>query len=122
HRPPRGLPFDARIAKQIPATLGQQRRIGGRRESVQALVQPPGAIDRRPAGAAAVRVLLDLLLLPGFELAVEIQIGQLVDGITSHIRSPNTARIFCVARNKQFLAASSVVPSTSPIVLSRMPW
>ena len=55
------------------------------------------------------------------QLAVIIQRNQLLHRIATHTNSPSTDRIFCVARNRQFLAASSVVPSISPMLRSRKP-
>ena len=78
-------------------------------------------VDGRLAARAPVQMLLDLFLLLRRQLAIQIKIGQLPDSFTFHTRSPNPARIFCVARNKQFLAASSVVSRISPIARSRIP-
>src|SRR5947209_3454827 len=61
-------------------------------------------------------------LFPGeIQFAVEVERQILLNLLTSHAKSPNAMRIFCVARNKQFLAASSVTPSASPMARSRMP-
>ena len=52
---------------------------------------------------------------------VHFDTGPLAGTNVGHINSPRADRIFCVARNKQFLAASSEVPSTSPILRKRIP-
>ena len=55
-----------------------------------------------------------------FAQAVQRQLNP--DLIAAHRNSPNAERIFWVARNRQFFAASSVVPRISPIARSRKPW
>ena len=67
----------------------------------------------------SVKELADLYLYG--ELAGEEKIGHLFDRLTSHTKSPIADRIFCVARKRQFLAASSVVPSISPMFRKRNP-
>ncbi len=63
-----------------------------------------------------------LLFLIEGKFAVQEQRQILSRFLACHTKSPKAARIFCVARNRQFLAASSDVPITSPMVRSRMPW
>jgi len=107
---------------EVAAAFGEQvrRKFGGtgveRRREVTLVFHFTGA------GCAIVKVLLDLIFLFGDQFAVEVEGNQLSDRITIHTKSPNTARIFCVARKRQFLAASSVVPSISPIFRNLKPW
>ena len=49
------------------------------------------------------------------QFAVEIERHRSCGFVAVHTNSPSTARIFCVARNRQFLAASSLVPRISPM-------
>ena len=58
----------------------------------------------------------------GHQLAVKVKRNELRNRIARHTKSPNTERIFWVARKRQFLAASSVVPNISPIFRNRNPW
>ena len=74
------------------------------------------------AGGTSVQVLFQAVFLFRHQLAVEIEGNQLGNRIASHTQSPNSARIFRVARKRQFLAASSVVPSRSPMFRRRRPW
>ena len=74
------------------------------------------------AAGTRVQVLFQAVLLFRHQLAVKIEGNQPGNRIASHTQSPNTARIFWVARKRQFLAASSVVPSISPMFRNRNPW
>ena len=67
-------------------------------------------------------VLLDAVFLVRRQFAVIIERNEFRNRIAIHMKSPNTARIFWVARKRQFLAASSVVPSISPMFRKRRPW
>src|ERR1035438_7526071 len=75
---------------------------------------------------ALVQMRFDALLFVKGELTVKIQREEIfhrraIVQFTAHTKSPNAALIFCVARNRQFFAASSVVPKISPIRRSRNP-
>src|ERR1017187_10054751 len=84
--------------------------------------KPPLPLHFARAGGAPVQVLLHALLFFGRQFAVEVKRNQLHSPIATHTKSPNTERIFCVARKRQFLAASSVVPRVSPMFRRRSPW
>src|ERR1700716_3612182 len=71
-------------------------------------------VELGPARRAAMQVLFNVFFLLAGQLAVKVKIFQLLDRFTIHTKSPNPARIFWVARNKQFLAASSVVLEDLP--------
>ena len=66
-------------------------------------------------------VLFEAVLFIGGQFPVKIKWYQFRDRIARHTKSPSTERIFCVARKRQFLAASSVVPNISPILRKRSP-
>ena len=94
---------------------------------------PVSLIRRRFAEDGAVAVAeSDLLIAVGVrfddvffvrrQFAVIVKSDQVRDRIASHVNSPKTARIFWVARNRQFFAASSVVPRISPMLRRRSPW
>jgi hypothetical protein len=74
------------------------------------------------AFGAAIDVLFDAVFFVGVQFAVIVKRYQFRNRIARHTKSPKTARIFCVARKRQFLAASSVVPSISPMFRNRSPW
>src|SRR5579884_165836 len=77
-------------------------------------------------GARAERTLLQMklkcLFFGEIQLTVQIQREVLLSLSAVHTKSPKPARIFWVARNRQFLAASSVTPKASPIDRNRIPW
>src|SRR5262249_7577577 len=120
--PQRGFIYGRLGAEQLAAAFEQKlrRRLDAR--LIEPTMQDLLAVESAAAGGAAVHVLFEIVFLPRRQLAIKIQSGQLFHSITVHTKSPNPARIFCVARNKQFLAASSVVSRISPMVRSRMPW
>ena len=89
---------------------------------IESVVQRSLPHQRTLAVPAPVQVLVDGLLFFETQLPVEEKRERLDDRIAAHTKSPNAVRIFCVTRNRQFLAASSVVPSISPMFRRRSPW
>src|SRR5262249_672375 len=109
-------------AKQLTAAFGQKQWRRLQPQLIEPTMQRLLPVEGAAAGGAAVHVLLEIVFLPRGQLPVKIESGQLFPRITVHAKSTNPARIFCVARNKQFLAASSVVSRISPMVRRRIPW
>src|SRR5579864_4506802 len=108
-------------AGQLVPALGQHT---GRQSGLPAIDRRrhrPLAFQFRAATVALVEMLFDAVLDFRRKLTVIIERNRFHYCIASHTKSPNTTRIFCVARNRQFLAASSLVPSTSPMARRRMP-
>src|SRR5262245_10678251 len=107
---------------KISTAVGEEHGIDFGLNSVELLMEGSCAIQLGLADQAVVDMLLyDFFFIEG-QLPIQHQWELLGDGIAVHTKSPRAARIFCVARNKQFLAASSVVPRTPPIALRRIPW
>jgi len=106
---------------QFAAAVHEQRGGDGIGGLVERGVQRAQAFQLLAALGAAGQVLLHLLFFVEAQLAVkqERQLG--LDLVAGHTNSPSAARIFCVARNKQFFAASSLVPRTSPMARRRIP-
>ena len=90
--------------------------------AVEQAVHGALAVEHCPAVEARFEVRFQQLFLVHLQLAVEHQSKLLANVFAGHIHSPNAERIFCVALKRQFLAASSLVPSTSPMARRRMPW
>ena len=116
----RGAPPWTAAIRSARQSLEQVRRDGGL-PAVEG--RGNGALLVHLAGArgAPIEVLLYAVFLVGGQLTVKVKRNQLRYRIASHTKSPNTERIFCVARKRQFLAASSVVPNISPIFRKRSP-
>jgi hypothetical protein len=116
-----GIAAPNRRHKFRAALFEQQRgRLG--LSLVESRRKPPLPFHFARAGGAPVQVLLHAFLFLGWQFAVEVKRNQLPNPIAVHTKSPNTERIFCVARKRQFLAASSVVPRVSPMFRRRSPW
>src|SRR5215469_11403743 len=104
------------------AALPQQRWRRFDIDRVERGVQCPFALERLPAEGALIEMRFDLLFVIKRKFTIQEQRELSAQPITlRHTKSPKAARIFCVARNRQFFAASSDVPKTSPIFLSRKP-
>ena len=89
---------------------------------VQRAVQRLCPIQRRPATFARFQMLVNRLLFLERQFSIEEKRKQALDPIATHTNSPSATLIFCVTRKRQFLAACSVVPSTSPMAFRRRPW
>ena len=122
-RPP--APMQTRLLLQPRARFqphaGQHSVMDPHARRIQQVVHPSLAIHFRAARLAAIQMQFQPLFLIEPQLAVQIQRKHSCCFVAFHVKSPNAARIFCVARNRQFLAASSVVPSTSPMAFRRIP-
>src|SRR5205085_2964792 len=94
----------------------QERRRRLQFAPVQAGGKKPLLFHFPRARAAAVRMLFDGVFLLRRQFAVVVQRNEGGNRLAVHVKSPNTERIFWVARNRQFFAASSVVPRISPIL------
>ena len=123
-----GIPAPARPFRlrrdrspQTQPASGKQRRI--RRivtfvEHVQKSAVPP---QFGSAGAALRHMAFDALFHIGRHFAIAVERNLTDNFRTVHTNASRLALIFCVARNRQFLAASSVVPIISPMARSRNP-
>src|SRR5581483_7188617 len=104
------------------AALVQQRRRGRNLHAIERGMERPLALQRFAAPIARIEMRFYPLLFVERKLAIKQQRKLLANRLAIlHRKSPKAARIFCVARNRQFFAASSVVPSTSPIRRRRSP-
>src|ERR1035441_3087571 len=95
----------------VPAFLQQRRRNFGL-APVERRRQGPLPLQLGGARGTLVQMLVYLVFLVRCDLTVEIERNQLRNRIAVHTKSPNTPRIFCVARKRQFFAASSDRKST----------
>src|SRR5262249_18795413 len=107
---------------EFRAALLEQRRAWncvGRVQRLEKRLLPRQSVA---AGGAFVDMRLQPFFVLEGKLAVKKQRHRLSCFIAFHTKSPRLERIFCVARKRQFLAASSEVPNISPMALKRMPW
>ena len=111
--------------------LVQQRALAAARQQIERHIAPFRVQRRVPgffrvqcalAKRAAVQMLLQILFRGEIQFSVKIWRKISLRDVAVHTKSPSAARIFWVARNRQFLAASSVVPSISPMFRNRRPW
>src|SRR5260370_15792025 len=109
-------------ASQLRAAALQQLTVGNQFGRVQRLEQRSLALQRDATARAFVDVQLQPLFLFKRKLAIQKQRQRIFRVLAFHTKSPRAARIFCVARKRQFLAASSEVPNISPMVRKRRPW